>query len=155
MYGANSFKRKCGHFDEIFATGCTRSCQLDNFWWSRWQIFHQNDISILVLAQLTISLSWWHHQMEKFSALLALCVCRSPVNSHHKGQWRGALIFSLICTWTTDWVNDRDAGDLRCHHTHYDVTVMTHKFDPCSTLLTHLPLEPHIGICELGQHWFR
>ena len=25
---------------------------------------------------------------------------RSPVNSPHKGQWRGALIFSLICAWT-------------------------------------------------------
>ena len=34
--------------------------------------------------------SWWRHQMETFSALLALCH-RSPVNSHHKGQWRGAF----------------------------------------------------------------
>ena len=24
---------------------------------------------------------------------------RSPVNSPHKGQWRGTLIFSLICVW--------------------------------------------------------
>ena len=24
---------------------------------------------------------------------------RSPVNSPHKGQWRGALMFSLICDW--------------------------------------------------------
>ena len=24
---------------------------------------------------------------------------RSPVNSQHKGQWRGLLIFSLICVW--------------------------------------------------------
>ena len=39
--------------------------------------------------------------METFSALLALCVGihRSPVNSPHKGQWRGALMFSLICVW--------------------------------------------------------
>ena len=37
---------------------------------------------------------------------------RSPVNSLHKGQWRGALVFSLICTWINDWVNSRDAGDL-------------------------------------------
>ena len=29
---------------------------------------------------------------------------RSPVNSPHKGQWRGALIFSLICVWINDWV---------------------------------------------------
>ena len=36
---------------------------------------------------------------------------RSPVNSPHKGQWHGALIFSLICAWTNGWVNNRDAGD--------------------------------------------
>ena len=30
---------------------------------------------------------------------------RSPVNSPHKGQWRGALIFSLICVWINGWVN--------------------------------------------------
>ena len=36
---------------------------------------------------------------------------RSPLNSPHKGQWRGALIFSLICAWINDWVNNRGAGD--------------------------------------------
>ena len=49
---------------------------------------------------------------------------RSPVNSPHKGQWRGALIFSLICVWINDWVNNREAGDLRHYRAHYDVTVM-------------------------------
>ena len=49
---------------------------------------------------------------------------RSPVNSPHKGQWRGALMFSLICAWINGWVNYREAGDLRCHRAHYDVTVM-------------------------------
>ena len=38
---------------------------------------------------------------------------RSPVNSPHKGQWRGALMFSLICAWINGWVNNREAGDLR------------------------------------------
>ena len=27
-----------------------------------------------------------------------------PVNSPHKGQWRGALMFSLICVWIYGWV---------------------------------------------------
>ena len=49
---------------------------------------------------------------------------RSPVNSQHKGQWRGAMIFSLICAWMNDWVNNREAGDLRRHRAHYDVIVM-------------------------------
>ena len=49
---------------------------------------------------------------------------RSPVTSPHKGQWRGALIFSLICVWIKGWVNNREAGDLRRYRGHYDVSVM-------------------------------
>ena len=49
---------------------------------------------------------------------------RSPVNSPHKGQWRGALMFSLICIWIKDWVNNREAGDLRRYRAHYDVIIM-------------------------------
>ena len=49
---------------------------------------------------------------------------RSPVNSPHKGQWRGALMFSLICARINGWVNNGKAGDLRRHRVHYDVTVM-------------------------------
>ena len=64
--------------------------------------------------------------METFSALLAICAVNSPVpgDSPHKGQWRGALIFSLICVWINGWVNNREAGDLRHHRAYYDVTVM-------------------------------
>ena len=49
---------------------------------------------------------------------------RSPANSPHKGQWRGALMFYLICAWTNGWINNRDARGLRRHRAHYDVTVM-------------------------------
>ena len=49
---------------------------------------------------------------------------RSPVNSPHKGQWRGALMFSLICVWINNWVNNREAGDLRRYRAYYDVSVM-------------------------------
>ena len=49
---------------------------------------------------------------------------RSPVNSPYKGQWRGALVFSLICAWMRSWVNNREAGDLRRHHAHYDAIIM-------------------------------
>ena len=50
---------------------------------------------------------------------------RSPVNSPHKGQWHGALMFSLICARINGWVNNGEAGDLRRHRAHYEVTVMT------------------------------
>ena len=48
----------------------------------------------------------------------------SPANPPHKGQWRGALVLSLICAWIHGWVNNREDGDLRRHRAHYDVTVM-------------------------------
>ena len=49
---------------------------------------------------------------------------RPPVNSPHKGQWRGALMFSLIYVWTNGWVNNRDPVDLRRHRADYDVTLI-------------------------------
>ena len=73
---------------------------------------------------------WWRHQMVTFSTLLAICAGNSPVpvNSPHKSQWRGALMFSLICVWITGWVNKREAGDLRRYRAHYDVTVMLQDY---------------------------
>ena len=70
--------------------------------------------------------SWWRHQMKTFSALLVICawIHRSPVNFPHKGQWRGALMFSLICVWINGWVNTREGSDLRRYRAHYDVTVI-------------------------------
>ena len=69
-----------------------------------------------------------HHQMETFSALLALCEGRPWVTdgfpSHRPGQWRGPLMSSLIWDWTNGWAKYRDAGDLRHHRPHYNVPVM-------------------------------
>ena len=60
---------------------------------------------------------------------------RSPVNSPHKGQWGGALMFSLICAWTNGWTDRRDTGDLRCHCAHYDAIVMiSHKLFKVTSL---------------------
>ena len=55
---------------------------------------------------------------------LVWAIYRSPVNYWHKGQWRGASVFSLICVRMNGWVNNREAGDLRRHRVHYNVTVM-------------------------------
>ena len=67
---------------------------------------------------------WWRHQIETVSALLAISVGNSP----HKDQWRGALMFSLICVWINGWVNNGEAVDLRRYRAHYDVTVMYLRF---------------------------
>ena len=49
---------------------------------------------------------------------------RSPVNSPHKGQWRGALVFLWSAPWISGWVNNLEDADLRRHRAHYDVTLM-------------------------------
>ena len=62
--------------------------------------------------------------METFPALQAFCAGISVVagESPHKGQWHGALMFSL--TWNNNWANNGDAGDLRRHRANYDVSVI-------------------------------
>ena len=70
---------------------------------------------------------------------------RSPVNSPHKGQWCGALMFSLICTRINGWVNNGEAGDLRRHRAHYDVTVMCCLyFVTCVWTCSHVRLKYYI-----------
>ena len=49
---------------------------------------------------------------------------RSMVNSPHKGQWRGVLMFSMIYGWINGLVNYGEAGDLRRNRAHYEVIVM-------------------------------
>ena len=63
----------------------------------------------------------------------------SPVNSPHKGQWRGALIFSFICVWINGWANNREAGDLRRHRPHYDVTAMCIDANKEAIIQTQVP----------------
>ena len=60
----------------------------------------------------------WKHFPRYWSFVRG--IRRSP----HKGQYRGALMFSLICDWSRDWGNNRDPGDERRHRADYDVTVM-------------------------------
>ena len=81
---------------------------------------------------LQLNLSWWRHQMESFSPLLAICAGNSPIpgESPQKGQWRGALMFSLICVWIKGRENNREAGDLRRYRAHYDAIVMVTKLLP-------------------------
>ena len=54
--------------------------------------------------------TWWCHETESFPHYLPFVrgIHRSPVNSPHKGQWRGVSMFLLICTWINGWVNNYD-----------------------------------------------
>ena len=75
-------------------------------------------------------LPFWHHddviKWKHFSRYWPFVrgIHRSPVDFPHKDQWRGALMFSLICVWINVWVNNREASDLRRYRAHRDVIVM-------------------------------
>ena len=83
---------------------------------------------------------WWRHQMETFSALLAICAGNSPVTGEFLAQRpvTRSIDISLICARINDWVNNREAGDLRRHRAHNDVTVMFQ----CECIITwkHVPI---------------
>ena len=71
---------------------------------------------------------------------------RSPVNSPHKGQWRGALMFTLICARIKGWVNNCEAGDLRRNRAHYDVIVMF-----CYILRALVFAVPKMPLCNFNS----
>ena len=73
---------------------------------------------------------------------------RRPVNSPHKGQWCGALMFSMICAWINAWINNREAGDLRRHRAHYDVTVVTYIFSEWL-----IGTGAIVWLCEWSRPW--
>ena len=77
-----------------------------------------------ILSVYTVSMTLSNGNIFRVIGHLCGGIHRSPVNSPHKGQLRGALMFSLICVWINDWVNNREAGDLRRYPAHYDVTVI-------------------------------
>ena len=76
-------------------------------------------------SKLRIIGPWWMESTglkwfpSKRPWIWKLCPC-----CPHKGQRRGALMFSLICAGINGWVNNRKAGDLIRHRVHYDVTVL-------------------------------
>ena len=80
---------------------------------------HRSPVDSLTKAR-DVGLGWFLWSAPEFVREIH----RSAVNSPLKGQWRGALMFSLICARINGWVNNGEAGDLRRHRVHYDVIVM-------------------------------
>ena len=103
------------HRKNIMKTSC--SCRLDvQKHWAQW-----NAAMVLYHVGHDDAIKW---KLFPRHWPFVRGIHRSPVNSPHKGQSRGALMFSLICARINDWVNNREAGDLRRHRGHYDVSVM-------------------------------
>ena len=83
-------------------------------------ILHGTNISHLMITHDDVSK--WRHFPRYWPFVRG--IHRSTVNPPDKGQWRGALMFSLICAWITGLENNREAGDYRRIRAHYDVIVM-------------------------------
>ena len=80
----------------------------------------------IVMTKL-MSQTRWHHQMETFSTLLALCAGNSPVTGEFTGQRSVTQNFDVFFDKRLEingWVNNHEAGDLKHHRTHYDINVM-------------------------------
>ena len=98
---------------------------LENMWkWLMFPVFKAvaNGTLGCVSASLHYDVIKWKKFLRYWPFVRG--IHRWPVNSLHKGQWRGTLMFSLICPWTKSWANNRGADDLRRHRAHYDVTVI-------------------------------
>ena len=79
----------------------------------------------------------------------------SPVNPPNKDQWRGALMFSLICDWIKGWVNNRKTGDLRRHRIHYDVSVMKSQMSSCHhATRSDGNIQTHVAVFEIKRIYF-
>ena len=96
-----------------------------------WKICSAHYSLILEAMFVSMGSPGWHDDVIKWKHFprywsFVRGIHRYPVNSQHKGQWRGALMFSLICAWINGWVNNREADDLRRYRAHYDVSVMWH-----------------------------
>ena len=71
--------------------------------------------------------TWWRHQMETFSALLALCARNSPVPGEFPAQrpvMRSFVVFFDLRP-KNGWINNGEAGDLRRYCTQFDVIVLS------------------------------
>ena len=94
----------------------TKVLTIVDFLWVRSGVSHMTVISQRMMTSSN----------GTFSALLAICSGNSPIPGEFPAQRpvTPSLIFSLICVWVNDWVNNREAGDLRRYRAHYGVTVM-------------------------------
>ena len=75
-------------------------------------------------------ITWWRHQMETFSALLAICAGNSPVPGEFPAQRPVTRSFDVFFDLRLNkrLINNREAGDLRRHRGHYDVIVMNQDY---------------------------
>ena len=120
---------------------------LQLIWWSGTHRFHLRAPAHQMSCWHLIT--WLHDDVMKRKHFprywpIVRGIHRSPVNFTHKGQWHRYLMFSSICAWINGWVNTAEAGDLRRHRAHIDVTLIGTRI-VVSVMVTswHDPLTPY------------
>ena len=88
--------------DNVFAFSFISRHSLKPSWLEKRPTYTASSISRLLAMHgtKTSAVTWWRHQMETFSALLALCAWKSPVTGEfpsQRPQWHLALVFFFIC----------------------------------------------------------
>ena len=110
------------------------------FWKCLWNMIHHNILRMSDKSELIETMIWYGTGIsgvnhftgtsgERVGIYNCSLIYRSPLDSPNKGQWHGALMYSLICDRTNGWANNRDAGDFRCDCTYYDGTEMMTMFE--------------------------
>ena len=103
------------HFCELLWK-CILLQQWQSYWmWCQW---------IKPTKVLLLSFPWWRHQMETFSAFLAPCEWNPPMTGGFPSHRPVTHSYDVLFGVTSGWANNQDAGDLRCHRSHYDATVV-------------------------------
>ena len=87
----------------------TNETRTDTMQWVARRHWQKTNTTMMTSSNGNIILRYW---------LFVRGIHRSPVNSRHKGLWRGALIFSLMCVWLNGWVNNDEDRDLRRYRAH-------------------------------------
>ena len=91
-----------------------------------WMIFRHCPMGSYCIRECHVGVLTWRHQMEAFSALLAICAGNSPVPGEFHSQRPVTRSFDVFYYLRLNkrLSNNREAGDLRRHRAHYDVIVM-------------------------------
>ena len=94
--------------------------------------------------------SWWRHQMDTFSALLALCAGESTDHrwvTLTKGQWYRPRCF-LWCEPIQTLHNSRVASDLRRQGHGITYIERCHYFGTQHHIASQLIKSPHVSLCH-------
>ena len=147
LYGSHSHLYICFTLNKR----CVMFQRVTCIWYCSYRHF-QTFIDIYL--HITSLITWWRHQMEAFSALLALYARNSPVTGEFPSQRPVTRSFDVFFELRLNkrLRNNREAGDLRRHRAHYDVTLMW-AFDDTGCIHINMLLHSTIYALCLNLHW--